>query len=73
MLKATLESLHNNTCPYYDLIYEMNRYYVEECKLQSVNDGARSLTEHSNIQLFLESKFWFRKAYCRLCINGGLD
>jgi hypothetical protein len=33
-----------------------------------VNDGARSITNHSNIQPFLIDKFNFRKAYCRLNI-----
>lgn len=50
--------------PFYGLIYEMNRYYLEKKGLRYVNDGARSITEHSNIQFFLESKFKFRKAYC---------
>lgn len=51
---------------YYGLIYEMNKYYLEERKLKYVNDGARSLTNHSNIQPFLIEKFNFRKAYCKL-------
>ena len=54
---------------YYDLIYEMNRYYLEKRKVKYVNDGARSITNHSNIQLFLIDKFKFRKAYCRLEIT----
>lgn len=54
---------------YYGLVYEMNRYYLEERKLGYVNDGARSITNHSNIQPFLMEKFKFRKAYCRLCIT----
>lgn len=54
---------------YYGLIYEMNRYYLQELKLKYVNDGARSITEHSNIQPFLIDKFNFRKAYCRLDIH----
>lgn len=58
----------NNTYPMYGLIYEMNRYYLEEKKLKYVLDGARSITEHSNIQPFLEEKFNFRKAYCGLQI-----
>jgi hypothetical protein len=49
---------------YYGLIYEMNRYYLEERKLKYVNDGGRSITNHSNIQPFLIEKFNFRKAYC---------
>lgn len=52
--------------PMYALIMEMNRYYLEEKKLEYVCDGARSITGHSNIQPFLEEKFKFRKAYCKL-------
>lgn len=52
--------------PYYGLIYEMNRHYLEERHLRYVCDGARSLTNHSNIQPFLIDKFRFRKAYCHL-------
>lgn len=55
-----------STYPMYGLILEMNRYYLEEIKLKYVCDGARSITEHSNIQPFLEEKFKFRKAYCDL-------
>jgi hypothetical protein len=58
----------NNTYPMYGLIYEMNRYYLDERKLKFVLDGGRSITEHSNIQPFLEDKFKFRKAYCGLRI-----
>lgn len=53
---------------YYGLIYEMNRYYLEERNLKYVNDGARSITNHSNIQPFLIDKFHFRKAYCNFSI-----
>jgi len=53
---------------YYGLIYGMNRYYLEERKLKYVNDGGRSITNHSNIQPFLIDKFNFRKAYCQLRI-----
>ncbi len=54
---------------YYGLIYEMNRYYLEERGLKYVNDGGRSLTNHSNIQPFLIEKFNFRKAYCHIEIH----
>lgn len=53
---------------YYGLIYEMNRYYLAERSLKYVNDGARSITNHSNMQPFLIEKFRFRKAYCNLRI-----
>ena len=47
----------------------MNRYYLEELGMKYVSDGARSITEHSNIQSFLVDKFHFRKAYCRLQVE----
>lgn len=56
----------NSTYPIYGLIYEMNRYYLECHRVAFVCDGARSITEHSNIQSFLIEKFKFRKAYCDL-------
>lgn len=66
-LKAIPEYL-NKTYPFYGLLFEMNKYYIEEHKLLYVTDGARSISEHSNIQTFLE-KFNFRKAYCRLDVQ----
>lgn len=63
-LKAKESALRNNTYPYYGLIYEMNRYYLQERNFKYVNDGARSITNHSNIHPFLIEKFKFRKAYC---------
>lgn len=67
-MKCDPKFQHNSTYPYYGLIYEMNRYYLEEQRLGYVNDGARSLTEHSNIQGFLIEKFNFRRAYGRVQI-----
>jgi len=52
----------------YILIYEMNRFYLEEKKFRYVNDGAKSISHDTNIQDFLIKKFQFRKAYCRLNI-----
>lgn len=69
IMKCLPEYQHNSTYPYYGLIYEMNRHYLEYRKLKYVNDGARSITEHSNIQPFLVDKFHFRRAYCDLCIT----
>ena len=63
------ECLHNSSYPYYGLIYMMNKYYLETIGVKYVSDGARSITEHSNIQPFLIEKFKFRKAYCRLQIK----
>jgi hypothetical protein len=65
-LKAIPEYL-NQYYPFYGLIYAMNEYYLAERKMLYVTDGARSITEHSNIQSFLD-KFNFRKAYCSLTI-----
>lgn len=55
--------------PLYGLYYARDKYYLtgdNPCKF--VISGSRSITEHSNIQSFLEEKFFFRKAYCRLQI-----
>lgn len=50
------------------LTFIMQEYYVEKQRLRFVTDGARSVTEHSNIQSFLD-KFRFRRAYCRIQIK----
>jgi hypothetical protein len=59
---------HNATYPYYGLIFTLNQYYLETLKMKYVTDGARSITEHSNIQDFLIQNFKFRKAYCKLYV-----
>ena len=59
----------NNTCVFYGLYYKRNEYYLVEKGKKYVNDGTRSVTEHSNIQPFLIQKFKFRKAYCKLKIR----
>lgn len=69
IMKADPQFLHNSTYPYYGLIYRMNEYYLQEEGKKYVSDGARSSTEHSNIQDFLISKFNFRRAYCCLQID----
>lgn len=64
-LKAIPEKM-NKHYPYYGLIYEMNRYYLEKMGCKYVSDGWRSVTEHSGIQPFLERNFHFRKAYVKM-------
>ena len=71
----------NNTCfyntiwvtPYakkkyasYILIHEMNKYYLNDKGFKFVSDGARSVSHQTNIHDFLQSKFGFRRAYCKL-------
>jgi len=63
------EYKHNNTYPYYGLIHTLNAYYLGEQGFRYVADGARTITEHSNIQDFLISNFGFRKAYCQLEVH----
>ena len=60
---------HNASYPYYGFFYKMNEYYLQAKKFGFVVDGARSITEHSNVQPFLEKNFNFRKAYCKLRIR----
>jgi hypothetical protein len=47
----------------------MNQYYLQEKGCLYVTDGTRSVSEHSNIQPFMEEKFNFRKAYCQLAVH----
>lgn len=63
-LKAIPEFM-NRHYPYFGLLYEMNKHYLDELGVKFVSDGFRSITGHSNIQPFLEKNFLFRKAYCR--------
>ncbi len=56
-----------STCyPFYGMYYVCNEYYLKTLNLKFVSDGARTITNHSNIQNFLMEKFNFRKAYCHL-------
>jgi len=48
------------------LFFKMNEYYLNEKKYRYVSDGARSISHDTNIQEYLEYKFNFRKAYCKL-------
>lgn len=52
--------------PYYGLYDAMNCHYLQEERLRYVSDGTRTITNHSQIQDFLEQHFGFRKAYCKL-------
>lgn len=54
--------------PYYALLYEMNKYYLDEMKLKYVSNGTKSISHQTNIQELLIKKFNFRKAYCNLHI-----
>ncbi len=67
--KSDPKYLRGGYYPFYGLLYEMNRYYLEDRRMLYVYDGTRSITQHSNIQSFLIDKFRFRKAYCRLQIG----
>lgn len=58
-----------NTYPMYGLMYTMNAEYLGARHFRYVDDGARSITEHSNIQPFLIEKFGFRRAYCHMQIK----
>jgi len=57
---------HLKLYPSYALFYEMNRYYLQESNVKSVNDGFRNILHTTNIQDFLIDKFAFEKAYSHL-------
>lgn len=65
-IKTDPESMKDSSS--YLLIHAMNRHYLNDRGLRYVNDGSRSLRHESNIQGFLENRFHFRKAYCRMNI-----
>ena len=64
--KCNYEDNNNLLYPSYGLVYEMTHHYLNRGDIKYVNDGSRTLTQHSSVQDFLESKFGFRKAYCKL-------
>ena len=66
VLKTRPKFMHNSSYPTYGLLYEMSRHCFLDLGLKVINIGARSLTEHSNIQNFLIHKFHYRKAYCHM-------
>lgn len=59
----------NASYPYYGLYHFWNQHYLQERQFKYISDGARTITEHSNIQDFLEQHFGYRKAYCQLAIH----
>ncbi|MDG6348298.1 GNAT family N-acetyltransferase [Luteimonas sp. 8-5] len=50
----------------YALIQAMNEHYLGARGFRYVSDGARNLSHRTNIHQFLQTKFGFRRAYCRL-------
>lgn len=59
----------NASYPYYGLYHLWSQHYLQERQFNYISDGARSISEHSNIQEFLIQHFNFRKAYCQLEIH----
>lgn len=57
---------YNHLYPSYGLVYQMCSYYLAQSDVRYVDDGGRSLTDHSHVQDFLLEKFCFRKAYTKL-------
>ena len=57
---------YNQLYPSYGLVYSMCDYYLAQEGVRYVDDGGRSLTEHSGVQDFLIEKFCFRKVNTKL-------
>jgi len=54
--------------PSYALVYEINRFYLNEKNFLYVHDGRRSIGHETKIHEWFIKKFKFRKAYCKLSI-----
>lgn len=52
--------------PIYALIYSMLNYYLNKNDYESVSNGMRSIAHPTKMQGFLETKFNFKKEYCKL-------
>ena len=52
--------------PSYGLVYAITSHYLSLPDCLYVSDGTRSLTQHSHVQDFLESKFNYRRANVKL-------
>ena len=57
---------YNMLYPSYGLVFRMCEYYLAQDDIRYVNDGGRSLSQHSSVQEFLIDRFNFRKAYSKL-------
>lgn len=58
----------NKHYPMFGLIFTMNHYYLSSGDYRYVTDGYRTISNHSNIQPFLERNFLFKKYYCNMDI-----
>ena len=61
------KSLKENSS--YVFFFDLIKYYLDERGFRYISDGARSISHGTNIHEYLESKFYFRKAYCLLNIR----
>lgn len=55
--------------PMYGMYDARNRHYLSCKEIMYVDSGARTITEHSNVQDFLIEKLGFRKAYNNMLIH----
>jgi hypothetical protein len=53
----------------YALFHEMNRYYLDDRRVEYVNDGFRSILHETRLQDFLEHEFGFERAYTDLQLS----
>lgn len=54
--------------PVFHLLYKINIHYLVGNNFQFISDGRKSMLHDTQFQTFLEKKFLYRKAYCRLHI-----
>ena len=65
MARESLSYRYTKHNPTYGLNYSIVNYYLRDRGFLYVDAGAKSLSEHSNVQDFLVEKLQFRRAYCK--------
>lgn len=60
---------YNHVFPSYGMVYTVLEHYLNSGKCDYALSGFRTLSQHSNAQLFMQEKFGFKKAYCNLHVT----
>jgi hypothetical protein len=64
-----IDPAYSGYYPFYSLIYNMNKYYLNELKFDYTNDGYRTILHSTSIQDFLIKKFNFKKEFTNIHVH----